>query len=316
MLVLGLGAASHALTVMAQTLPDKPIRVIVPVVAGASMDARMRTIGSALTQQLKRQVIIENKPGAGGSLGAAFVAQSAPDGMTLLFTNNSFAINPFVYKNAGYDPLKSFVPVNRAYVAPLVVVIGAQVQANSLQELVALAKVRPESLNYGSSGQGSVPHFATESFFRLTGISLLHIPFKGDVQALIEVLGGRVSLVFSGVLAAQPHIKSGKLRALAVTSAQRIAALDNVPTLREAGYPTYDDTIWAGFFAPAATPKGVVEFLNREISTALSSPALRARLDATGAEVATLSLAQYAVFIQGELARYAKLVKELGVGLE
>ena len=221
-----------------------------------------------------------------------------------------------MYKNAGYDPNKSFVPINRAYLAPLVFVAGNDVKATSMKEFVALARTQPDSLNYGSSGQGSLPHFATEAFFRIAGIHLLHIPFKGDAQALTEVLGGRVSVVFSGVLAAQPHIKSGKLRALAVTSAQRISALEGVPTLREAGFPSYEDTIWAGFFAPAGTPKALAEFLNKEITATLNTPELRTHLDASGAEVAPQSLADYAAFIQGEVVRYAKLVKDLNFKLD
>jgi len=301
---------------IAQDLPNKPIRVIVPLVAGASLDARMRVIAADLTERLKRQVIVENKPGAGGSLGAAFVAQAAADGATLLFTNNSYVINPYVYKNAGYDPAKSLVPVNRGYLSSLVFVVTPDIKVGSLKELVALAKTQPDLLNYGSSGLGSLPHFACEYFFKMAGIKPLHIPFKGDAQVLTEVVAGRISMAFSGIFAAQPHIKSGRLRALAVTSPQRISALENVPTMREAGFPAYSDTIWTGFFAPAATPKAIVDKLNREITATLNQNDVKARMEATGADVAPMTVAEFTAFVQSEVARYAKLVKDVGLKLD
>ena len=313
---MGLAVALGFPLAHSQDLPNKPIRVIVPFVAGSSIDSRMRVMAQALSERLKQQVLVENKPGAGGSLGAAFVAQTPADGTTWLFTNNSFAISPYVYKNAGYDPLKSFAPVNRAYISALVVLVNAQLKANSLKELVALGKAQPEALNYGSSGMGSLPHFAAELFFQLAGIKPLHIPFKGDTQVLTEMLGGRISIAFSGIPSAQPHIKSGRLRALAVTSQQRNGALETVPTMAEAGFPGYNDMIWTGFFVPAATPKNLVERLNQEISAILRLPAIKAHMDATGAEPAPLSVEQYTAFIQGEVSRYAKFVKEVGLKLE
>lgn len=299
-----------------QELPNKPIRVVIPFVAGSSIDSRMRVMAQALSERLKQQVIVENKPGAGGALGTAFVAQAPADGTTWLFTNNSYAISPYVYKNAGYDPLKSFAPLNRAYISALVVLVNAQLKANSLKELVALAKAQPEAVNYGSSGMGSLPHFAAELFFQVAGIKPLHVPFKGDTQVLSEMLGGRINIAFSGIPSAQPHIKTGRLRALAVTSAQRNTALETVPTMAEAGFPGYSDLIWTGFFVPAATPKKVVDYLNNEIAAMLHLPAIKAHMDATGAEPAPLPVAQYEAFIQGEVARYAKLVKDVGLKLE
>jgi len=314
--LVGLIAGLCSTISSAQTLPDKAIRVIVPLVPGASLDARMRIIAAAMSDRLKRHVVVENKPGAGGSIGTALVAQAAPDGTTLLFTNNSYAISPYALKNPGYDPVKSLTPVNRGYISSLVVVATPTIKAQSMKELVALAKSQPNLLSYGSSGMGSLPHFAAEAFFNGAGISPLHVPFKGDTQALTEVMAGRVSLVFSGILAAQPHIKAGKLRALAVTSPARLAALDGVPTMREAGYPEYNDTIWTGFFAPAGTPRPVIELLNREITATLNDPSLRAKLDASGAEAAPMPHGEFAKFIQTELARYAKLVKALGIRMD
>ncbi len=311
-LAVGLGSP----TARAQELPNKPIRIIVPFVAGSSIDARVRVMAQALSERLKQQVIVDNKPGAGGSMGSAFVAQAPADGTTWLFTNNSFAINPYVYKNAGYDPLKSLAPVNRGYVSALVVLINSNLKVNSLKELVALAKAQPELLNYGSSGMGSLPHFAAELFFRLAGIKPLHIPFKGDTQVLTEIMGGRISIVFSGIASAQAHIKSGALRALAVTSQQRNSALENVPTMAEAGFPAYNDLIWTGFFVPAATPKNVVGFINKEITAMLNTPSVKARMEATGADVAPMTVVEYSSVVRKEVARYAKLVKDVGLKLE
>lgn len=304
------------ITVRAQEIPNKPIRVIVPFVAGSSIDARMRIMAQALGDRLKQQVIVENRTGAGGSLGAAMVAQAPADGTTWLFTNNSYAINPYVYKNAGYDPLTSLTPVNRGYLTALVVLADPKLKVNTLKDLVALAKAKPETLNYGSSGMGSLPHFAAELFFRLAGIQLLHIPFKGDAQVLTEILGGRVSMVFSGVATAQPHIKSGGVRALAVTTPKRNSGLPDVPTMAEAGYPEYNDPIWTGYFVPAATPKRIVDAINREITAVLNMPSVRERMEATGADAAPMSVADYTKFIRAEVARYAKLVKDVGLKLE
>ncbi len=299
-----------------QDLPNRPIRVVVPFIAGSSLDARTRVIAAALAERLKQQVIVDNKPGAGGSIGTAAVAQAPADGLTLLFTNNSYAINPHVYKNAGYDPLKSFVPLSQGYLSALVVVINADIKASTLKELVALVKAQPEAFSYGSSGPGSLPHFAAELFFHLAGIRPLHVPFKGDAQTLTEVLAGRVSMTFSGLLAALPHVKSGKLRALAVTSRERVAAMEGVPTIPEAGYPAYNDPIWTGFFAPAATPKAVVDKLNREIVAVLGTANMKAQMDVTGAQPAGNSVAEFTAFVRSEVERYATLVKTIGLTIE
>jgi tripartite-type tricarboxylate transporter receptor subunit TctC len=315
--IVGLGwTLLNCASANAQDLPTRPVRIIVPFVAGSSIDARMRMMAPVIGERIGQQIIVENRPGAGGSIGAAAAAQSAPDGSTWLFTNNSFAINAHVYKNPGYDALKSFVPLNRAYVSALVLVVNSDFKARSLKELVAIGKENPEALTYGSSGMGSLPHFAGELLFHLAGVKSLHIPFKGDTQTLSEILGGRVTLTLSGIASAQAHIKSGRLRALAVTSPQRATALPNVPTMAEAGYPAYDDAIWTGFFLPAATPKPMVERLNREITAALSVATLKERMEATGADAAPMTLPAYTAFVQNEMLRYAKLVKLVGLKLE
>jgi tripartite-type tricarboxylate transporter receptor subunit TctC len=314
--LVGVALMLASSVVAAQTFPNKPIRVIVPYTPGASIDTRVRMIVNGLAQRLGQQVIIDNKPGAGSTLGTAFVAKSAPDGYTLLFNNNSFAINQHVYKNPGYDALKDFVPIVQGYYSAMILVVHPQVKANSVKEFIALAKAQPEAMNYGSSGVGSVPQLAMEMLTQLAGVEIMHIPFKGDAQVLTDVLGGRVSAIFSGLPAAMPHVRGGKLRALAVSTKQRNSAFPDVPTVAESGYPSYELQAWAGFFAPAATPKEIVERLNREIAANLASPAVRAQLEASGAQGAGGESAQYAVFIRKEVERYGRVVKQIGLSVE
>ena len=299
----------------AEGLPSE-IHIIVPVTAGSSLDARARVIAEAIGQRLKRRVIVENRPGAGGTIGALTVAKSKPDGSTLLFTNNSHVISPHIYPSTGYDPIKDFAPVAQAYVSGMVLVAHPDLQVASIRELVAVARGRTQPPSYASSGTGGMPHLATELFKSVTGIELLHIPYRGDGQALPDVLAGRVPLMMSGYVVALPHIQAGKLRALAVTSRQREAILPGVPTIAESGYPTYVLDIWTGFFAPAGTPTEVIDKLNHEIAAALATPAVQAHLAATGAQAAVTSPAEFAAFVRGESKTYAELVRKLRLTVE
>jgi tripartite-type tricarboxylate transporter receptor subunit TctC len=294
----------------AEGLPNE-IRILVPVTAGSSLDARARVIADALGQRLKRRVLVENRPGAGGTIGTLAAARAKPDGSTLLFTNNSHVISPHVYPEAGYDPLRDFAPVTEAYVSGMVLVAHPGLQVASLKELVALTRGQSQELSYASSGTGGLPHLATELFKQITGIQLLHIPYRGDGQALPDVLAGRVPLMMSGYVVAMPHIKAGKLRALAVTAPRRAGIFPDVPTIAEAGYPAYALDTWAGFFAPAGTPAEMVNKLNREIAAALATPSMQAQLVATGAEAALTSPAEFAAFVRRESETYGKLVRKL-----
>ncbi len=294
----------------AEGLPDE-IHIIVPVTAGSSLDARARVIADAIGQRLKRRVIVENRSGAGGTIGALAVARSRPDGSTLLFTNNSHVISPHIYPSTGYDAIKDFVPVAQAYVSGMVLVAHPDLQVASIKELVNLARGQSQPPSYASSGTGGMPHLATELFKAVAGIELLHIPYRGDGQALPDVLAGRVPLMMSGYVVALPHIQAGKLRALAVTSRQRAEILPEVPTIVESGYPTYALDTWTGFFAPAGTSAEVVAKLNREIAAALATPAVQAQLAATGAQAAVMSPAAFATFVRGEWETYGKLVRKL-----
>ena len=294
----------------AEGLPDD-IRIVVPVTAGSSLDARARVIADAIGQRLKRRVIVDNRPGAGGTIGALAVARSKPDGSTLLFTNNSHVVSPHIYSSAGYDPIKDFVPVGQAYVSGMVLVAHPDLQVGSLKELVALARGQQKAPSYASSGTGGLPHLATELFKQVAGIDLLHIPYRGDGQALTDVLAGRVPLMMSGYVVALPHIQAGKLRALAVTSRQRADILPEVPTIVESGYPTYALDTWTGFFAPSGTSAEVVARLHPDLAAALATPAVREHLAATGAQAAVTSPAAFAVFVRGEWESYGKLVRKL-----
>ena len=294
----------------AEDLPSE-IRILVPVTAGSTLDARARVIADAIGQRLKQRVIVENRPGAGGIIGALAVARSKPDGSTLLFTNNSHVISPHIYPNAGYDPIRDFAPVAQAYVSGMVLVAHPSLEVASVSELVELARNESKALSYASSGTGGLPHLAAELFKQVAGIELLHVPYRGDGQALNDVLAGRVPVMMSGYIVVLPHVRAGKLRALAVTSNQRTGILPEVPTILESGYPAYKLDTWTGFFAPAGTPAGLIDKLNREIAAALATPAVQAQFAATGAEAAVTSPAEFAVFVRQEWDIYGRLVRKL-----
>ena len=294
----------------ADGLPNE-IRIVVPVTAGSSLDARARLIADAIGQRLDRRIIVENRSGAGGTIGALAVARSRPDGSTLLFTNNSHVVSPHVYANPGYDPIRDFAPVAQAYVSGMVLVAHPDLHVASLKELVALARSQPQAPSYASSGTGGLPHLATELFKQVAGIDLLHVPYRGDGQALTDVLAGRVPLMMSGYVVVLPHVRAGKLRALAVTSRQRIEILPGVPTIAESGYPAYLLDTWAGFFAPAGTPVKVIDKLNHEIAAALTTTAMQTQLAATGAQAAVTSPTEFAAFVRQEWSNYGKLVRKL-----
>ena len=294
----------------AEDLPSE-IRILVPVTAGSTLDARARVIADAIGQRLKQRVIVENRPGAGGIIGALAVARSKPDGSTLLFTNNSHVISPHIYPNAGYDPIRDFAPIAQAYVSGMVLVAHPSLEVASVSELVALARNESKALSYASSGTGGLPHLAAELFKQVAGIELLHVPYRGDGQALNDVLAGRVPVMMSGYIVVLPHVRAGKLRALAVKSNQRTGILAEVPTIVESGYPAYKLDTWTGFFAPAGASAGLIDKLNREIAAALATPAVQAQFAATGAEAAATSPAEFAAFVRQEWEIYGRLVRKL-----
>jgi tripartite-type tricarboxylate transporter receptor subunit TctC len=292
---------------------DRQLRIVVPLAAGSSIDARARIIAHALGERIGTQPMVDNRPGAGGTLGSAYVAKGSSDGATVLFTNDSIVINPHVYRDPGYDALNDLAPLTQAYVSAMVLVTYPGVKAPSVKELIALAQRQPDAMSYGSSGNGGLPHLAMEAFQRASAIRFTHVPYKGDAQALTDVIAGRVQVMVSGIPAALPHIKSGSLRALAVTTARRIRALPDVPTMAEAGVTGYQMYAWTGFFAPAKTPAATRERLARELAAAMQSSEVKANLEATGGEVFTSSPTVFAQFVRAEYERYGKLVKTLGL---
>ena len=313
-LLVGFGPLLAQAQVQAPTqtagYPSKPIRLVVPFTPGGSTDILARAIGQKLTEAWGQAVIIDNVPGAGGSLGADKVAKSASDGYTLLMGHiGTLSVNPSLYPNLPYDPVKSFAPVAWVARVPNVLVIHPSVKANNVRELVALAKARPGQLNYGSGGNGSAANLATEYFKLQTGTSLLHIPYRGTAPAVTDLIGGQIQVLFTGAPAVIGQIRNGQLRALAVSSPQRLAALPDVPTVAESGYKDFEADQWYGVVAPAGTPAAIVTKLNSQINQALNSPELKARLAGEGA-VATFGTPEvFGQHIAREIGRWRAVIQ-------
>jgi tripartite-type tricarboxylate transporter receptor subunit TctC len=301
--------------VHASELPAQ-IRVVVPYTAGSSLDARARVIADALGQRLDQRVTVENRPGAGGIIGVQHVARAKPDGATLLFHNNSHVVSSHIYSKPGYDPIRDFVAVTPVYTSGLALVAHPDLGADSVKALVALAKRQSVPLSYASSGTGGLPHLAMELFRHAAGIDLLHVPYRGDGQALADLLSGRVMLMMSGYPVVQPHVKAGSLRVLAVTSGERAAIFPDVPTIAESGYRASTLDVWVGFFAPADTPAPVVARLNREIAAAVTAPAVEQLLASTGAKSMVSSPARFAAVVKQDWERYGAVVREMGLKVE
>jgi tripartite-type tricarboxylate transporter receptor subunit TctC len=293
----------------AATWPTRPIRIIAPFPPGGSTDILAREIALKLQEALGQPVVVENKPGAGGSIGSTEAARAAPDGYTLLMGHiGTLAINPSLYPKLGYDPRTSFTPVALIARVPNVLVVNPQVPAKDLRELIALAKAKPGALRYASGGNGSAAHLATEYFKLTAGVDIIHVPYRGTAPAVTDVLGGQVELIMTGVPAVQQQVKAGKLRALGVSSKAPVAAMPGVPVIATV-LPDFEAVQWYGIVAPAGTPVAIVELLNGEINKALGSQALKARLDAEGAEAAPVTPAEFGALIGSEIARWKPVVE-------
>jgi tripartite-type tricarboxylate transporter receptor subunit TctC len=291
--------------------PSKPITYVVPFAPGGNTDTLARLIGPKLAAALGQPVVIENKPGAGGNIGSDFVAKAAPDGHTILGgTISSHAINPSVYPKMPYDAVRSFEPIILIGSSPLVLVVGASTPYKSLQDVVAAAKAKPGDLNFASPGNGTSPHLAGELFKSLAKIDMGHVPYKGSGPAITDVVAGHVPLMFDTTLIVGSHVKAGKLRALAIASPKRIDSLPDVPTTAEAGVPGLEIASWQAVFAPAGSPKPIVERLNAEIAKAMKMPDVQARLADLGVEPDGGSPEKLAEFQKAEIAKWAKVVKE------
>jgi tripartite-type tricarboxylate transporter receptor subunit TctC len=309
-------ALSFALPAQAADFPTKPITLVVPFAPGGPTDAMARTLAAAV--KIGQPVIVENRAGAGGNLGAEAVARAAADGHTLLFgTSGPLAINVSLYKKIGYDPVKSFAPVMQIGHLPNVLVVNPSIPAKNVKELIAYGKANPGKLSYASSGNGASSHLAGVLFNNLAGTDFAHIPYKGTGPALNDLLGGQVAMTFTDVLTALPHIKSGKLRALGVTTKERSQALPEVPTIAEQGIAGFDVSVFFGLVVPAGTPKDVVDKLNQGFADALKQPEVRKTLLAQGLEFApSTSPEQLGAFIQAEVPKWRAVVKSSGAEID
>ena len=292
--------------------PNKPIRLVVPVPAGSTLDVRMRHFTQTVSQHLGWTLVIDNKPGAGQSIGMAFAAKAPPDGYTLLIVGNNLALNTYLQSNPGYDPIKSFAPITNTIQAPLVLVVNPDTGIKSVKDLVALANSKPGGLVYAHSGLGSTPYITAELLKQVTGIKALEVPFKGDSEWLPQLMAGRVDFGFSGPLTAAPMAQAGKVRAVAVTTRQRAHSLPDVPSISET-YPSYDYPTFVGIVAPAATPKAIIDKLYAGFRSVVQLPDFQAKMRATGAEPIGSSPEEFAALLRADQKLAGDLVKALGL---
>jgi len=312
-LILALPLLLATVTATAQPYPSKPVRLVVPFAAGGSTDIIARTVGQKLNEMWGQPVVVDNRPGGSTVIGTDAVAKAPPDGHTLLITPAPFTIVPSLIAKLPYDPARDFEPITLINTTPLVVVVHPGVPAKSVKELVALAKRKPGALNYGSSGSGGSNHLAGELFNAMAGVKMVHIPYKGNAPALADLVGGHVDVVFNGLTSAMPLIKSGRLRALAVTSLQRSGALPDMPTLNELGLKGFQAVAWNGLTAPARTPRDIVGKLNADVLKVVRSPELAERLKAEGSDPVGNSPEQYSTFLREEIAKWRKVIQFAGI---
>ena len=300
-------------TAFAQAWPSKPIKIIVPYPPGGTSDILARAVGQKLTETWGQPVVVENKPGATGNIGADFVAKSPADGYTVLLADiGSLAIAPSVTRSLPFDPVKDFAPVVMVAYSPHLLVVHPSVPARNAQELIALAKAKPDTLNFAVSGLGGANHLAGIEFAQRAGIQWAYIPYKGGAQALTDMVGGQAQVMFNGMLATYPFVKDGKLKVLAISSAKRFAPAPDIPTVAESGMPGFETGSWQGIVAPAATPPDVVRKMHAAVMAILATPEMKGRLDQAGAEVRAMSPEEFGAFIRSERDRWAKVVKASG----
>jgi len=301
----------------AQTFPSKPIRIIAAFAPGSTLDVMARILGPKLAESMGQPVIVENRPGAGGMIGMDATAKAPPDGHTLAIgALGPNATNPALYRKTPFDPVKDLTGVTLLATGPVAIVTHPSVPARSLRELVALAKARPGQLNYGTPGVGTSPHLAGELFQSVTGTKMLHVPYKGNPEAITDLMGGQLSIVFSGLPPVVPLVSAGRIRALATTGKERAPSLPGTPTVAESGYPGAGMVIWYGVVAPGATPKNVIARLNAEIVRVMKLPEIRERFTGLGADPATSSPEEFSALIRDEYARWAKLIQAANIRAE
>jgi tripartite-type tricarboxylate transporter receptor subunit TctC len=296
-----------------QSWPAKPLKIVVPFPAGGPTDVLTRVLAEKLGGQLGQPVVVENKPGAGGAIGADFVAKSAPDGYTLVMaTASTHSIGPYLAKVA-YDPVKDFTPVVWVGNATNVMVVSNQLPVSSVKELIELAKKDPGKLNYATSGIGTISHLTSELFASMAGIKLTHVPYKGTQQSMPDIISGQVAILFDNIMTAQPNVKSGKVKALAISSPSRSPLVPDLPTVSESGLPGFQSVVWFGLLGPAGTPKAVVDRMNAEMNKSLGLPDIQARFAQLGFEPAGGSPADFAATMQRDAQKWSKVIKDAGV---
>jgi tripartite-type tricarboxylate transporter receptor subunit TctC len=309
--LLAAAAPAHA-----QSYPTKPIRIVVPFAPGGGADIIARILGQKMTDRWGQQVVVNNRAGASGNIGAEIVAKSAPDGYTLLMASSAFAINPSVYRSVPYDVIKDFAPITQPGLLPNILVVHPSVPVKTVKDLIALAKSRPGQLAYASAGAGTGTHLAAEMFKLQAGIDLVHVPYKGGGALISDLLGGQVALTFATLPSVMPYVKAGRLRAVAMTTTRRWHGLPAVPTIAESGFPDFEISTWIGLLASAGTPNDVVGKLHQEVVRILKLPDVRERFDGLGIEPVGDTPEQFAQYIRSELAKYAKVVKQSGARAE
>ena len=309
----GLLLASLAATVFSQGYPAKPVRIVVPFAAGGGVDVTARILAQKLTERLAHAFIVENRVGASGIIGTEFVAKAAPDGYTLLVgSQTTQAVVPAMYGNLHYDTVRDFAPVIEIAVSPMLIVVHPSLPVRSVKDLIALAKARPGQLTFGAA-TGGTPHLAGELFKLMAGIDMLLVPYKGEGPAVADAMGGQISMVFSNLPVSLPQAQGGRLRALAVTSSQRVATAPDIPTVAESGLPGYEANTWFGLFAPAATPQDIIAKLSADSAAALNAAEVKERMAQQGLFVVANMPEQFAAFLKVEIPRWQKIVKDAGV---
>lgn len=310
---VGAAAGGYGAGICAQGYPSAPLRIISPYPPGGGTDVLGRTIGPKLSEKFRQPVVVENRVGANGTIGTAFVAKAAPDGHTLLIVPAGYAANPSLYKRLPYDQARDLAPVSLLASGPLVLVVHPSLPAKSVKGLVALAKSRPGQINFGSPGAGSLPHLSAELFNSMSGVRMTHIPYKGPAIAIVDLLSGQISAYFMNILQSLPLAKAGKLRALGVTSPQRSAIAPELPAISEAGLPEFDMTNWYGMLVPGATPRAVIGTLQQEVARILNLPEIRARFAADGMTVIAGTPEHFAGFVSRESAKFARIIRSAGI---
>jgi tripartite-type tricarboxylate transporter receptor subunit TctC len=311
-----LALAAVAAGAAAQQYPSKPVRFVVPFVAGGPTDIQGRMLGEKLSQRLGQQFIIDNRGGANGNIGLEITAKAPPDGYTIVIaTVGTWAVNPSLYKQP-FDVTRDFAPIIQVSTSPAVLVVHPSVPARNVKELIALAKSKPGQLNYGSSGVGGLGHISGALFGLMTGTKMVHIPYKSSAPSLTDLIAGQIEVLFNNAISTVPHINSGKARALAVTSLKRMQALPDLPTLDEAGVKGYDNSSWSAVGAPAGTPKEIISKLNSELAAILKLPDIQEKSAAVGADIIGGTPEQFAAYLKSEIAKFARVVKEAKISAQ